>query len=974
MKNTRLKRAIAILMSLAIMATLVSGLELFSLNVKADTASVTVGNHGYPYGSGMDSGITFNVDVTVTEASTYQWYVSSDAGATYSEVEGKSGNLAATDTSFSTVFSNSELTEGNWYKCRFNGDATNETTPLMVMTGYSGYYLSNGQMAYTIYGSETDVRFDVIGKYQGNWITRTSYDRYWQLYTSTEAEPDASCVGGNTGGSSTAVLDYIKVYFLQNDYDGSYDTSNDSAPHTMIFETKIAETEHAFCFGSDVMVNGNDYAPCTAVFATNGNLRQIQLVDADSVDVIEDDDPALVVNTSYSVPTKYYVGYWGNRLAFGFGTSSDSNNDSYSEYYTYDALGHVTQVTGTDSGISASYTNLSAGAVVTYAFSMGTVSQTGAVSGNINYSNETLDGLDANSVYEVTVTSGDNTTTYVITTDADGSLALSGTDNNGVTYDLFGKEISVVKQGSSDSPLETEIVGRPSAEEADTSGTDDDDNANSPADVGTDTVISTETTITINIDTDDATKMAQEYRIFDEDGNELEGYGWVTPNQSTGVLSFTGLTSGQTYIVKARIPATQMSPASIPSSGITIRTIGTVNVTVASALTATYDGNPHSFTVTPNPSDALVEYSLDPDEDYGSSDGTITNAGTYTVYYRVTKSGYRTAYGSFEVTIAKAQLDELEPASETLLGTESGTDKSVDISAYLYGTSSLVSYTVTGEIADYITVTGINNGKLVYTLAENTPAGATGNITAVIQSDNYENYTLVIPVLVASREAKVTLNEEGLTGSAVSNVTCNGLSDFVESLSDYDVSVELLVKPVDESNIDATTVADIKEAAKITFTLFSADEINYDFIDMSIIKTITEGASQSESAVADVGNVLEICITYDLTGKYNPVVIREHEGDTLVFARLDSRPTDNFVDGTYYIDGNDTIYIYTRYFSTYTVAYTTASTTASTTAESVSTDVATGDDSVKVWVILLILTLAAGVVISNKNKKAYIEA
>ena len=329
MKNTRLKRAIAILMSLAIMATLVSGLELFSLNVKADTASVTVGNHGYPYGSGMDSGITFNVDVTVTEASTYQWYVSSDAGATYSEVEGKSGNLAATDTSFSTVFSNSELTEGNWYKCRFNGDATNETTPLMVMTGYSGYYLSNGQMAYTIYGSETDVRFDVIGKYQGNWITRTSYDRYWQLYTSTEAEPDASCVGGNTGGSSTAVLDYIKVYFLQNDYDGSYDTSNDSAPHTMIFETKIAETEHAFCFGSDVMVNGNDYAPCTAVFATNGNLRQIQLVDADSVDVIEDDDPALVVNTSYSVPTKYYVGYWGNRLAFGFGTSSDSNNDSY---------------------------------------------------------------------------------------------------------------------------------------------------------------------------------------------------------------------------------------------------------------------------------------------------------------------------------------------------------------------------------------------------------------------------------------------------------------------------------------------------------------------------------------------------------------------------------------------------------------------------------------------------------------------
>jgi len=759
------------------------------------------------------------------------------------------------------------------------------------------------------------------------------------------------------------------VYFLQNDYDGTYDTSSDVAPHTMIFETKIADTERAFCFGSDVMVNGNDDAPCTAVLETNGNLRQIQLVDAASVDEIEDDDPALVVNTSYSVPTKYYVGYWRNRLAFGFGTSSDSDNEYYSDYYTYDALGHVTQVTGTDSGISVSYTNLSAGAVVTYAFSMGTVSQTGAVSGNINYSNETLDGLDPNSVYEVTVTNGDNTTTYEITTDADGSLPLSGIDNNGNAYDLFGSEISVVKQGDDDSPLEVEIVGRPSAEEADTSGTNDDD-ANSPADVGTDTVISTETTITINIDTDDATKMAQEYRIFDEDGNELEGYGWVTPNQSTGVLSFTGLTSGQTYIVKARIPATSTTPSSVASSGIIIRTIGTVGVTLASTLTATYDGNPHSFAVTPNPSDALVEYSLDPNEDYGSSDGTITNAGTYTVYYRVTKPGYRTAYGSFDVTIAKAQLDELEPASETLLGTETGANKMADISEFLYGTSSLVSYTVTGEIADYITVTGISNGKLVYTLDENVPVGATGTITAVIQSDNYENYTLVIPVLVASREAKVTLNEESLTGSAVSNVTCNGLSDFAESLSDYDVSVELLVEPVDESNIDATTVADIKEAAKTTFTLFSEDEINYDFIDMSIIKTITEGASQTESVVADVGNVLEICITYDLTGKYNPVIIREHEGNTLVFTRLDSRPTDNFADGTYYIDGNDTIYIYTRYFSTYTVAYTTASTTA----ESGSTDVATGDDSVKGWVILLILALAAGVGISNKNKKAYIEA
>ena len=82
--------------------------------------------------------------------------------------------------------------------------------------------------------------------------------------------------------------------------------------------------------------------------------------------------------------------------------------------------------------------------------------------------------------------------------------------------------------------------------------------------------------------------------------------------------------------------------------------VGTAAMDVsATGYTGVYDGNAHGISVSA-PSGATVKYG----ESAGSYDLTLspayTDAGTYTVYYEVTKSGYTTVTGSQIVTINKA--------------------------------------------------------------------------------------------------------------------------------------------------------------------------------------------------------------------------------------------------------------------------------------------------------------------------------
>ncbi len=77
----------------------------------------------------------------------------------------------------------------------------------------------------------------------------------------------------------------------------------------------------------------------------------------------------------------------------------------------------------------------------------------------------------------------------------------------------------------------------------------------------------------------------------------------------------------------------------------------------ASGYEGTYDGQPHSITVKDiSPADATVTYSTDGGQNYGSENPSFTNAGTYTVNYRIMKDNYETIDGSETVTINKQSL------------------------------------------------------------------------------------------------------------------------------------------------------------------------------------------------------------------------------------------------------------------------------------------------------------------------------
>ena len=132
----------------------------------------------------------------------------------------------------------------------------------------------------------------------------------------------------------------------------------------------------------------------------------------------------------------------------------------------------------------------------------------------------------------------------------------------------------------------------------------------------------------------------------------------------TGDACTVTVTGGQTnvgtYSGENVATATALSNSNykLPESVTCDFEITGATITVsASDFTGTYDGSEHNITVIPTPSDATVKYRTTDSGDYNlDTNPTYTNAGTYTVYYQVTKTNYTTVTGSATVTINKAPL------------------------------------------------------------------------------------------------------------------------------------------------------------------------------------------------------------------------------------------------------------------------------------------------------------------------------
>ena len=167
---------------------------------------------------------------------------------------------------------------------------------------------------------------------------------------------------------------------------------------------------------------------------------------------------------------------------------------------------------------------------------------------------------------------------------------------------------------------------------------------------------------------------------------------------------------------------------------------GLLSVT-ATGYTGTYDGASHGITVTS--SGANIKY--------GTVSGTYnltespkySEVGSYTVYYQVTKEGYKTVTGSKQVVISKAN------GTLTLSSTSGKIDvgKSATVTATSTGPISCLSSNTsvaTCSVTDKkVTVTGVNAGTATITVTSE----ATTNYSSV--SKTYE-VTVEQPLLSTS--------------------------------------------------------------------------------------------------------------------------------------------------------------------------------------------------------------------------------
>ena len=124
------------------------------------------------------------------------------------------------------------------------------------------------------------------------------------------------------------------------------------------------------------------------------------------------------------------------------------------------------------------------------------------------------------------------------------------------------------------------------------------------------------------------------------------GTGEGTLSDKTLTVTHTG-----TFKIKVSTAANGIYAAGEKTVTLTVDN-GTILYTATDSST-TYDGQPHSISVSvANPEGTAATYSTD-GVTYGSDNPSFSNEGTHTVYYRITKDNYTTIEGSKTVTINK---------------------------------------------------------------------------------------------------------------------------------------------------------------------------------------------------------------------------------------------------------------------------------------------------------------------------------
>lgn len=156
------------------------------------------------------------------------------------------------------------------------------------------------------------------------------------------------------------------------------------------------------------------------------------------------------------------------------------------------------------------------------------------------------------------------------------------------------------------------------------------------------------------------------------------------------------------------------------------------------------------------------------------------------------------------------------------------------------------------------------------------------------------------------------------SGSDTPHTMVGGLSKLAQSYNDGNRSdLSFTVEAQNNENVSVS--------AKDAITAEISGNKTIVFVDMSIFREYIGGADNGKrEPIHESSAVLEIVMNYDTVKRQNIEVFRYHDGGAQAFTKLETRPTDAFVDGTYYV-GNGFIVIYADKFSEYAIGYNTSS-------------------------------------------------
>lgn len=600
-------------------------------NTDPSEEEVVFMNNGYPYGKNMtNSSITLVMDVT-GEAATYQWQSATSKRGPFTDIEGANGSTYTFTP-----------THGYWYRCVVDGTAS-RAVKAVIPTSDNGntwtkpntcWYISNGVMAYMANGNG----FDIVGLYTKdgkNYMLGTSYDKVWRLYSRSDSEPSAETATSQVSVASLAALRL------------SFDPMN---THDLIFDAELGEGQHSFAIGADANIGNeitsSDSADEAVLAATvkNGELQQIAMMGVAKAADAADDTPSFVL-VPITQASNYWIGDYDSRRIFEYNTGSSSYIKETAEINGQNA---ASLVEGIDSGLTMSWTNVEDGGHIGFKFSVGAVADVGAVTGQVDYITENLTDLDGDTSYIITV-DGES---YEIVSDMYGDIALEGTDDNDVSYSLFGKNISISKKDSQDTPADITVAARPEAPSAPKTLAD----IQNPTPADMESAADGEGIEIVSVTGDSVTVSplgGQQYQY------SMDGATWTVLDDLNVSDNYviSGLEENQRVYVRTRYVANTTKPASLWSDAKAVSRDLIAGVT-AEDTTCTYDGLIHSpsVTIADGLDGASISYSLAADEPYTQTVPELKNAGTYKVYYLVTADECSPVFGDVTVTIEKKTI------------------------------------------------------------------------------------------------------------------------------------------------------------------------------------------------------------------------------------------------------------------------------------------------------------------------------